>query len=111
MHVFEHLESEVRGYGRSFPAVFDRALGCRPFDERGRPFIDFFSGAGTLDYGHNHPHLKRRLLEYLERDGITHALDMTTGAKRNLLEHFEEAILRPRGLITTRDRSRRMHEM
>ena len=98
MHVFERLESEVRGYCRSFPAVFGRALGSRLFDEKGRPYIDFFSGAGALNYGHNHPHLKRRLLDYLERDGITHALDMATTAKRDLLERFDEVILRPRGL-------------
>lgn len=98
MHVFERLESEVRGYCRSFPAVFDRALGSRVFDEKGRPYIDFFSGAGALNYGHSHPHLKQRLLDYLQRDGITHALDMATVAKRDLLERFEEVILRPRGL-------------
>jgi diaminobutyrate-2-oxoglutarate transaminase len=98
MQVFEYLESEVRGYCRSFPTIFDRAQGCQLFDEHGRPFIDFFSGAGALNYGHNHPHLKRRLLDYLERDGITHALDMATVAKQTLLEHFEEVILRPRGL-------------
>ena len=98
MHVFERLESEVRSYCRSFPVVFDRAQGCRLFDESGRPYVDFFSGAGALNYGHNHPHLKRRLLDYLERGGITHALDMSTVAKRTLLEHFEEVILRPRGL-------------
>lgn len=98
MHVFERLESEVRGYCRSFPAIFDRAAGCRLFDERGRPYIDFFSGAGALNYGHNHPYLKRRLLDYLERDGISHALDMASVAKRDFLERFEEVILRPRGL-------------
>ncbi len=98
MHVFERLESEVRGYCRSFPAVFDRAAGCRLFDEHGRAYVDFFSGAGALNYGHNHPHLKRRLLEYLARDGITHALDMASVAKQDFLERFEEVILRPRGL-------------
>ena len=98
MQVFERLESEVRGYCRSFPAVFDRAQGSRLFDEKGRPYVDFFSGAGALNYGHNHPHLKQRLLDYLARDGVTHALDMATTAKRDLLERFEEVILRPRGL-------------
>jgi diaminobutyrate-2-oxoglutarate transaminase len=97
MHVFERLESEVRGYCRSFPAVFDRAAGCRLFGEDGRAYVDFFSGAGALNYGHNHPHLKRRLLDYLARDGITHALDMASVAKQDLLERFEEVILRPRG--------------
>jgi diaminobutyrate-2-oxoglutarate transaminase len=98
MHIFERLESEVRGYCRSFPAVFDRALGSRLFDDGGRAYVDFFSGAGALSYGHNHPHLKRRLLDYIERDGITHGLDMATAAKRDFLERFEEVILRPRGL-------------
>ena len=97
MHVFERLESEVRGYCRSFPAVFDRAAGCRLFDEHGRAYVDFFSGAGALNYGHNHPHLKGRLLDYLARDGISHGLDMASVAKRDLLERFEEVILRPRG--------------
>jgi diaminobutyrate-2-oxoglutarate transaminase len=98
MHVFERLESDVRGYCRSFPVVFDRALGSRLFDAEGRAYVDFFSGAGALSYGHNHPHLKRRLLDYIERDGITHGLDMATVAKQHFLERFEEVILRPRGL-------------
>jgi len=98
LQVFERLESEVRGYCRSFPAVFDRAVGSRLFSTDGRGYVDFFSGAGALNYGHNHPHLKRRLLDYLERDGVTHGLDMATVAKQQLLERFEEVVLRPRGL-------------
>jgi diaminobutyrate-2-oxoglutarate transaminase len=98
METFERLESQVRGYCRSFPAVFDRAQGCRLFDEEGRAYVDFFSGAGALNYGHNPPRLKHRLIEYLERDGVTHTLDMATAAKREFLERFESVILRPRGL-------------
>jgi diaminobutyrate-2-oxoglutarate transaminase len=98
LQVFERLESEVRGYCRSFPEVFDRALGSQIFSADGQGWVDFFSGAGALNYGHNHPHLKRRLLDYLQRDGITHALDMATVAKGELLERFEEVVLRPRGL-------------
>jgi diaminobutyrate-2-oxoglutarate transaminase len=96
--VFDRLESQVRTYCRSFPAVFVKAAGCRLIDETGREYLDFFSGAGTLNYGHNNPALKRRLIDYLEQDGITHSLDMATAAKRDFLERFEELILRPRGL-------------
>jgi len=95
---FERYESEVRSYCRSFPTVFDRAQGSRLFDEHGREYIDFFAGAGALNYGHNHPHLKRRLVEYIERDAVTHSLDMATAAKREFLHAFEQVILRPRGL-------------
>lgn len=98
LSVFETLESEVRSYCRGWPAVFDRAQGSRLFDEDGHDHLDFFSGAGALNYGHNNPVLKRALLDYLERDGITHGLDMSTTAKRAFLERFQDVVLRPRGL-------------
>ncbi|MFJ8187118.1 diaminobutyrate--2-oxoglutarate transaminase [Streptomyces sp. NPDC096105] len=96
--VFERLESEVRSYCRGWPAVFDRANGSRLYDENDRPYLDFFSGAGALNYGHNNPVLKRALLDYIERDGVTHALDMSTAAKRTFLVTFQDAVLAPREL-------------
>jgi diaminobutyrate-2-oxoglutarate transaminase len=98
MKVFATLESEVRTYSRAFPKVFGTAEGYRIADEAGRSYIDFFSGAGALNYGHNNPRLKRRVIEYLESNGITHSLDMATMAKREFLERFESVILAPRGL-------------
>ena len=95
---FDRLESEVRGYVRAFPAVFDRAEGSRLYDEDGRSYLDFFAGAGVLNYGHNPPALKERLLAYLERDGVTHTLDMASSAKRRFMERFHEVVLEPRGL-------------
>jgi diaminobutyrate-2-oxoglutarate transaminase len=98
LSVFESLESEVRSYCRGWPAVFDRALGSRLHDEDGHTYLDFFSGAGALNYGHNNAVLKRALLDYLERDGITHGLDMSTTAKRAFLERFRDVVLQPREL-------------
>ena len=92
------LESEVRGYVRNFPCVFTHASGARLTDEDGREYIDFFAGAGVMNYGHNHPDLKRALLDYLAEDHIVHSLDMATAAKVNFLEKFDEIILKPRGL-------------
>ncbi|MBH0777057.1 diaminobutyrate--2-oxoglutarate transaminase [Nocardia bovistercoris] len=96
--VFEALESNVRGYCRSWPTVFDTATGSVLRDEHGREYLDFFAGAGSLNYGHNNPVLKRALLEYLAGDGITHGLDMSTVAKRRLLETLRDLVLLPRGL-------------
>lgn len=96
--VFTTLESEVRSYCRGWPAVFDHARGSRLHDVQGRAWLDFFAGAGALNYGHNNPRLKAALLEYLQRDGVVHSLDMSTGAKQAFLERFDEVILRPRGL-------------
>jgi len=98
MKVFEQLESEVRSYCRSFPTVFTSAEGHLLRDEAGRDYIDFFAGAGALNYGHNHPALKARLLDYVAGDGITHSLDMATEAKREFLETFHRTVLAPRGM-------------
>lgn len=96
LDVFERHESEVRSYCRSFPALFTKARNCSVWDSEGKPYIDFFAGAGTLNYGHNHPVLKNKLVQYILDDGITHSLDMATAAKKQLIETFERLILRPR---------------
>ncbi len=98
MTIFDELESEVQSYARSFPVTFDKALGAKLYDTEGREYIDFLAGAGTLNYGHNHPVLKKALIDYIDSDGITHGLDMHTRAKKELLEAFDQCLLKPRGL-------------
>lgn len=95
---FEDIESGVRSYSRGWPTVFTRAVGSRMWDEAGREYVDLFAGAGSLNYGHNHPALKQALIDYLQADNIVHGLDMATSAKRAFLETFQETILEPRGL-------------
>jgi diaminobutyrate-2-oxoglutarate transaminase len=94
----QRIESAVRGYANLFPAVFDRASGSTLTAEDGRTWIDFFCGAGTLNYGHNNPAAKSALLNYITRDGIQHSLDTVTAAKVDFVQTFEDLILRPRGL-------------
>jgi diaminobutyrate-2-oxoglutarate transaminase len=96
--VFESLESEVRSYCRNWSTVFERAEGSRVYAEDGTQYLDFFSGAGALNYGHNHPDLVEPLVEYLRGGGIVHSLDMYTTAKRDFLERFRDLVLEPRGL-------------
>ena len=96
--VFTQNESEVRSYCRNWPTVFGRARGSWITDTEGREYLDFFAGAGALNYGHNHPVLKEALLEYISADGITHGLDMATVAKGQFLETFHDKILAPRDL-------------
>jgi diaminobutyrate-2-oxoglutarate transaminase len=98
MNTFDLLESEVRIYSRQFPVVFTKGVGSKMFDEQGKGYVDFFSGAGALNYGHNNERMKKRLIEYLESDLITHSLDMSTPAKREFLERFNTVILAPRKL-------------
>ncbi len=68
------------------------------WDEDGKEFIDFFSGAGALNYGHNDDHMKKQLVDYIMNDGITHSLDMASNAKAEFLEKFQDVILKPREL-------------
>jgi diaminobutyrate-2-oxoglutarate transaminase len=96
--VFDELESAVRSYCRSWPVVFDRASGSRLQDENGRSYLDWFAGAGALNYGHNDPVLRAALIDYLLSDRVVHSLDMFTAAKRDFLATFENLILAPRGL-------------
>lgn len=98
LSTIQQLESEVRGYVRNFPTVFTSAKGAKLFDSDGREYLDFFAGAGALNYGHNNEHLKKALIEYIAQDGVTHSLDMATDAKVKLLERFNEVVLKPRGL-------------
>ncbi len=96
--VFEQHESNVRSYCRNFPTVFVKAKGAIMTDENGREFVDFFAGAGALNYGHNPDRITERLISYLQQDGIIHSMDMYTAPKREFLEYFTENILKPRGL-------------
>jgi len=92
--IFSKHESNVRSYCRSYPATFASAKGSTMTDTSGRHYLDFLSGAGTLNYGHNNRNIVGPVIEYIESGGVTHSLDMFTKAK----ETFHDVILAPRGL-------------
>lgn len=96
--IFDRVESEVQCYARSFPVTFTKADNARLTDENGNEYIDFLAGAGSLNYGHNNPHLRDKLVEYISSGGITHSLDFHTKAKEEFLTAFQDHILQPRGL-------------
>ncbi|WAJ69237.1 diaminobutyrate--2-oxoglutarate transaminase [Catenovulum adriaticum] len=97
MDIFEEHESEVRGYIRSFPTLFDKAIGSELFDKDGKRYVDFFAGAGTLNYGHNPEVAVEAQIQYLKDRRIAHGLDKATVAKQAFLTTFVEKILEPRG--------------
>ncbi|MEE0953844.1 MAG: aminotransferase class III-fold pyridoxal phosphate-dependent enzyme, partial [Ruminococcus sp.] len=72
---FETYESEGRSYCRHFPKVFTNAVGATLTDEDGTQYLDFVCGAGAVNYGHNNPYIKQKVVDYLATDGIIHALD------------------------------------
>ncbi|MBE0493968.1 MAG: diaminobutyrate--2-oxoglutarate transaminase [Thiomicrospira sp.] len=96
--LFEQYESNVRGYIRSFPKIFDTATSATIVDVDGVRYIDFFGGAGSLNYGHNHPLVNQALINYIQRNGISNALDKATVAKHDFIESFQNTILKPRDM-------------
>lgn len=98
MKAINKFESEVRSYSRSYPVTFKSAQGPFLFDEEGNEYLDFLCGAGSLNYGHNNPLLKSKLLEYINQNGIVHGLDLATTAKEEFLNTLYSIILKPRGL-------------
>jgi len=95
---FESNESAVRYYSRHMPAVFSRAVNAHVWDENGIEYIDFLSGCGSLNYGHNNRPMKERIISYLAGDGLVNGLDLHTVAKREFLRAFRQTILEPRNL-------------
>ena len=98
MKLFKQNESAVRSYCRSFPVMFKQARGAGLIAREGKHYIGVLAGAGSLNYGHNHPVLKQALVDYINDDGITHSLDMYSEAKETFLETFSRLILKPRSM-------------
>jgi len=90
------IESEVRSYCRSYPLMFEKATGPFLIDKSGKKYLDFLCGAGSLNYGHNNPVLKKQVIEYLNKDGVIHSLDLATTSKEEFLSSFAKNILAPR---------------
>lgn len=98
MSIFEQRESDIRAYCRIYPVVFDKAVNARQTDEDGNEYIDFFAGAGVLNFGHNNERMKNAMIDYLQSNGVLHSLDMHTTAKRRFMERFVKTILEPRNM-------------
>lgn len=93
-----HFESSVASYCRAFPANFTKAKGGHLLGDDGQEFLDFLSGCGSLNYGHNDSRLQDALVDYIRTDGIAMSLDLHTDAKKHFCETFAEVILKPRGM-------------
>lgn len=98
LSIFENLESEVRSYCRNFPAVFSSAKNEFIYDESSVAYLDFLSGAGSVNYGHNDDDMLSAVIKYLHNNGIVQGLDMHTTQKREFISAFNKYILNPRNL-------------
>jgi diaminobutyrate-2-oxoglutarate transaminase len=98
MDWFETYESDIRAYSRVYPAVFVKGDNARQTDEDGNVYLDFYAGAGVLNFGHNNPKMTEAMIHYLQSGGVIHTLDMMTPPKREFIKAFVETILKPRNM-------------
>lgn len=98
MNIFDQRESDIRAYCRVYPVIFDTAKNARQTDDQGNEYIDFFAGAGVLNFGHNNDRMKDAMIRYLQKDGVLHSLDLHTTAKRDFLTRFVKTVLEPRNM-------------
>ncbi len=98
MDIFKKKESNVQSYANNFPVVFSTAKGCWLYTKEGDAYLDFLAGAGSLNYGHNNAIFKMALLDYIDRDGLTHGLDMHSEAKAEFLSALQTYIFDPRAM-------------
>lgn len=97
MEIFEQYESEIRAYCRAAPTVFVSSKNAVMKDENGKEYVDFFAGAGVLNFGHNNPKMKQAVIDFIQNDGVIHSLDMYTDVKRDFIKTFVDVVLKPRG--------------
>ncbi len=95
---FDQYESDVRSYCRMFPAILEKAKDSYLFDSDGKQYIDFFCGAGAINYGHNNELIRDSLIEYMQQDGIMMSLDFHSQSKERFIVSFQDKVLKPRGL-------------
>ena len=55
-----------KNYGR-YPVALEKGKGCWVWDFEGNKYLDFTTGIAVTNLGHNHPNIKRALVEQLEK--------------------------------------------
>jgi len=98
LSTFKQYESNVSSYCKTFPVIFENAKNSYLYEKSGQEYIDFFAGAGALNYGHNNELMKNAVIDYLKSDGVLMSLDLHTEAKREFIDSFIGKILKPRSL-------------
>ncbi|MGY3347009.1 MULTISPECIES: aminotransferase class III-fold pyridoxal phosphate-dependent enzyme [unclassified Bradyrhizobium] len=88
-----HLDTE------NSPVILSRARGSIALTVDGRRIIDFYSGGGSLNYGHNNHQIREAILEYLTSDAVVNGFNMTTSAELKFVDTFRSVVLRERGLL------------
>lgn len=86
----DELESQNRSYPRGIPIALDRAKGSIIVDVDGNYYIDFISGCGVFNLGHNNQDIINFLKKY--DNLITQAVDFPTKIKIEFMQSLSEKL-------------------
>jgi len=92
IQLLETRESNARTYARTINRVLVRGELSRVWDEDGREYIDCLGCAGALPLGHNHPHIRQHVRDFLESGHILQGLDIATPAKIEFVTQLLEVL-------------------
>ncbi len=95
LEIFEKNESGVRTYCRKFPECFDKGENSIMYTSSGKRYVDFFAGAGALNFGHNNPYIKGKIVDYLKEDNIIQGLDFYTPVTEHFLKTMRDKYFEP----------------
>ncbi len=83
LKIQEKVESNNRSYPRGIPIAFDSAKGAIIKDIDGNQYIDFLSGCGVFNLGHNNPDIIKDLEEFQGK--IMQAVDFPTKVREDFV--------------------------
>lgn len=86
----EQLESNNRSYPRGIPIAFAQGKGAIIEDVDGNTFIDFLSGCGVFNLGHNNPYILDAVNG--RGDSLTQTVDFPTETKIKFMERLNDAL-------------------
>lgn len=90
LEIQERLESNNRSYPRGIPIAFDSAMGAIIKDIDGNQYIDFLSGCGVFNLGHNNLDIIEDLKEFQGK--IMQAVDFPTKAREDFITNLLELL-------------------
>ncbi len=83
-------ESSAVSYSRGMPMAVRRGRGATVEDVDGNVYIDFFAGAGVLNFGHSNPDVIAAAKAQI--DDLTHTLDIPSPPRQALMDKLRERL-------------------
>lgn len=94
--IFDRMRQQAAKYVQSIPTDARQASGSLITTQTGAEVIDFYSGAGTLNYGHDNDLLSTKLCNYLKTYAATPARYGINRARDLFFKTVQHTLLEPR---------------